>query len=199
MNKSIICASISAFLAACSSMDFAVDTAVESKTSPKIAVTQAGAKQNSELVFCVSNDCPKHTLKRLKPPPAPQPAQVRPQIKEESPKPERFKVHFRWGWSRLDSDGRREVESVVGTGLLKDAKHIEIAGRTDPTGPRKFNEKLAIRRAEAVKAIFVMGGVPSERISAVAQQPCCDGEISHSKAEMRDLRRTDIEITVTSK
>lgn len=93
-------------------------------------------------------------------------------VKEE-PKQVHFKVHFRWGWSRLDADGRKEAETVVASGLLKDAKHIEVAGRTDPTGPRKFNEKLAVRRAETVvKAVLVMAGIPADRIAAVAQTPC---------------------------
>lgn len=196
MNKSLVSVSLALILSACAS------TPDSDRQAPggKLGVAQVGTQQNAELVFCKSENCPQRTPKRL-PPPAPQVvavAQAAVAVKEE-PKQVHFKVHFRWGWSRLDTDGRKEAEAVVASGLLKDAKHIEVAGRTDPTGPRKFNEKLAVRRAETVKAVLVMAGIPADRIAAVAQTPCCDGSLAASKAAMRELRRTDIEITVTTK
>lgn len=194
-SKQITCTSLVLLLSACASV-----TDVGTLESPgKLAVVQLGTKQNVELVFCEQEKCPQRTPKRLPPPPSP--AQPFPRVApvKEEPKQVHFKVHFRWGWSRLDSDGRKEAETVVASGLLKDAKHIEVAGRTDPTGAKKFNEKLAVRRAETVKAVLVMSGIPADRITAVAQSPCCDGDRTATKAAMKELRRTDIEITVTTK
>lgn len=196
MNKSLIAVSLALILSGCASSP----NSDRQATGGKLGVAQVGTQQNAELVFCKSENCPQRTPKRL-PTPAPQVvavSQAAVAVKEE-PKQVHFKVHFRWGWSRLDTDGRKEAEAVVASGLLKDAKHIEVAGRTDPTGPRKFNEKLAVRRAETVKAVLVMAGIPADRIAAVAQTPCCDGSLAASKAAMRELRRTDIEITVTTK
>lgn len=193
MNKTWIGASLALMVTACAS----VPNADEQSPSGKLGVVQVGTKQNAELVFCETDKCPQRTPKFL-PPPAPPQASA-PVTVAEMPKQVHFKVHFRWGWSRLDTDGRKEAEAVVASGLLKDAKRIEVAGRTDPTGPRKFNEKLAVRRAETVKAVLVMAGIPADRIAAVAQNPCCDGSLAASKAAMRELRRTDIEITVTTK
>lgn len=195
MNKTIFTAICAAILAACSSVP-------EVETQPasgKMGVVQVGYQQNAELIFCKSENCPQRTPKRLPAPVAPVVASKPPVVAKEEPKQLHFKVHFRWGWSRLDAEGRKEAEVVVASGLLKNAKHIEVAGRTDPTGPRKFNEKLAVRRAETVKAVLVMAGIPGDRITAVAQTPCCDGSQAASKAVMRELRRTDIEITVTTK
>ncbi|BBN90785.1 OmpA family protein [Azospira sp. I09] len=196
MNKPLICASLAMMVTACAS----VPNADEQSPNGKFGVVQVGTKQNAELVFCETDKCPQRTPKFLPPsaPPAPPPAPAPVKV-AEMPKQVHFKVHFRWGWSRLDTDGRKEAEAVVASGLLKDAKRIEVAGRTDPTGPRKFNEKLAVRRAETVKAVLVMAGIPADRIAAVAQNPCCDGSLAASKAAMRELRRTDIEITVTTK
>ena len=196
MNKSLVAASLAAMVAACAS----VQEVDRQPSSGKLGVVQVGTQQNAELIFCKSENCPQRTPKRL-PPPAPTVVAVSQSAVavKEDPKQVHFKVHFRWGWSRLDTDGRKEAEAVVASGLLKNAKRIEIAGRTDPTGPRKFNEKLAVRRAETVKAVLVMAGIPADRIAAVAQTPCCDGSLAASKAAMRELRRTDIEITVTTK
>ena len=198
MNKGATVAALTALIAAgCSSTPETVPDA----SGSKIAVVQVGTKQNAELTFCRADECPQRTPKRL-PPPPPAPVVVTkniPAVVQAEPKQVRFKVHFRWGWSRLDKNGREEVEAVVASGSLANAMRIEVAGRTDPTGPRKFNEKLAVRRAQTVKDVLVMAGVPAERITAAAQSPCCDGDLTAPKAVMRELRRTDIEITVTTK
>ena len=195
MNKTIISVLVASLVTACASVP---DADQKVAGNSKMGVTQVGTKQNAELVFCEAEKCPQRTPKRLPPPPPPEPVVVAPVVKE-APKVVHFKVHFRWGWSRLDKAGRKEAEEVVASGLLNTAKAIEVAGRTDPTGPRKFNEKLAMRRAETVKAVLVMSGIPAERITAMAQNPCCDGEVAASKAAMQELRRTDIDITITTK
>ncbi len=196
MNKNLLCL-IAVMLSACASTSEPTKTEgnVTRTDNVKLGVTQVGSRQNVELVFCDTEHCPQHTPKYLPQPAAKQPA------KSEASKPVQthFKVHFRWGWSQLDNEGRKEVEAVASSGTLKNAKRIEISGRTDPTGSRKYNEKLAIRRAETVKAALVLAGVPAEGITAVAQAPCCDGDLNAAPAAMRDLRRTDIDITITTK
>ena len=195
MNKSLLCVA-ALMLGACATSDAEKATSAGANTAPsKLGVVQVGTQQNAEHVFCDSGNCPQRTPKYL-----PQPA-AKPQVKAEASKPVQthFKVHFRWGWSQLDSEGRKEVEAVASSGVLKNAKRVEIAGRTDPTGSRKYNEKLAIRRAETVKAALVLAGVPAEVITAAAQQPCCDGDKNAAPAAMRELRRTDIDITITTK
>ncbi len=196
MNKNLLCL-IALLLSACASTSDPTNTESSATRTEavKLGVTQVGSQQNAEHVFCDTASCPQRTPKYV-----PQPA-AKPQAKNEVSKPVQthFKVHFRWGWSRLDSEGRKEVEAVASSGLLKNAKRIEIAGRTDPTGSRKYNERLAIRRAETVKAALVLAGVPAEGITAVAQAPCCDGDLNAAPAAMRELRRTDIDITITTK
>lgn len=196
MNKLIVGAPLVLVLAACVTSP---ERANQEIGSGKFGVVQVGSNQNAELVFCETNKCPQRTLKRLPPsPPVPVPVIAAPQLIKEDPK-ERFKVHFRWGWSQMDKAGRKEIAEIVDAGLFVRAKKVEVAGRTDPTGPLKYNEKLALRRAETVKAALVKAGVPAERITTGVQAPCCDGDRTASKAVMRELRRTDIEITVTTK
>lgn len=196
MNKSLICASLALMMTACAS----VPNSDEQSSSSKLGVVQVGTKQNAELVFCETDKCPQRTPKFLPPPAPPAPPTAPAPIKVvEAPKQVHFKVHFRWGWGRLDTSGIKEVDEVVSSGQLTNAKSIVVAGRTDPTGPLKFNEKLAVRRAQTVKAALVKAGVPAEAVTAVAQAPCCDGDLRASKKVMQELRRTDIDITITTK
>ena len=194
MNKAILSLIAMTAVAGCATTDVPVEDAAERQA--KLGVTQVGQKQNADFVFCAEGkDCPKRTPKYL-PVPKPEP---KPVASIESQKPSSFKVHFRWGSSTLDKSGRGELDQVVGSGLVKSAKSITVAGRTDPTGSRSFNEKLALKRASTVKAALVMAGVPENIIKAEAQAPCCDGDKKAAPAEMRELRRTDITITITTK
>ncbi len=191
MNRGLVCASLTVFVAAC-----ATTAEVDQKTvgNSKLAVVQMGILQNAEHVFCEEPGCPKRTPKYL-----PQPAPVQKPVAAPLPsvaKQEPFKVHFRWGWSRLDQAGRNELEKVLASGALANAKRIEVSGRTDPTGSYKYNERLALRRATTVKAALVMAGIPEGRITALAQTPCCNGDKRAAPAAMRELRRTDIDIRI---
>ena len=181
------------------------DATKASNEQIKLAVVQVGQGQNAEHQFCEDGKCPNRTRKiiaipqkpkeEIKPEPAPAPAPV---VTQPLP-PQVYTVHFLWGWAKLDEDGEKEVAKVVDALRAKQVKQIVIAGRTDPTGARKFNEKLAIRRAESVKAALVRSGIPAAVIETQSQTPCCDGDLKAAPSVMKSLRRTDIELTVVTK
>ena len=196
MNKTLIGASLALMVTACAS----VPKADEQSPNSKLGVVQVGTKQNAELVFCTEADCPQRTPKYL-PKPAEQPKKKivsEPRATQEA-KNLLYKVHFRWGWSQLDEEGRKEIDEIIKSGALKKAKKIEVSGRTDPTGSLKANQKLALRRAETVKSLLILAGLPAENISATAQKPCCDGDLRADKKVMQELRRTDIDIAIKEK
>lgn len=178
---------------------------------PKLAVTQVGSGQQAEHVFCETTKCPQRTQKYLPAqPPAAEPMR-RPSARQEAPEatrattiaqpqqPKRYKVHFRWGWSRLDAAGQKELQGLLADEVLKSAMRIDVSGRTDPTGSRHLNQKLALRRAQTVKAALVHAGVSADKITATAQTPCCDGNKEADTSAMQKLRRTDLDITIQTK
>ena len=186
--KALVAAAIATTFAGCSSSPER-DPAViaQPRADTKYGVVQVGTRQNAELVFCDKRDCPQRTLKML---PIPQPPVVA--VKE----PSRYQVHFRWGSSALDSSGRKELDVVIASGALAKASSIIVAGRTDPTGSKKANERLALRRAQTVRATLIKSGVPESKITAEVQDPCCNGDLQATRKAMQQLRRTDIEITI---
>lgn len=185
-------------LSACAST---TDVPAAADASPeKLGVTHVGKKQNVEHVFCMDGDrgdCPARTRKVVALP-APEPV-APPRSTAKTLPPVEAKVHFRWGWSRLDGDGQKEVADLLAVPGIRAAKSIVIAGRTDPSGGLKANQKLALKRAQTVKAALVMEGIPEAIITAESQLPCCDGDKNASPGVMRGLRRTDITITITTK
>lgn len=202
MNKVILGAITILIVSGCAT---AQKSESDASGSGKLAVTQIGHNQNTQLVFCESNKCPERTAKYIaSPSPVPVTPPVKPSVQEivvkaQEPEHIHFKVHFRWGWSRLDKAGREEIKSLLKVAKSKPNKQIVVAGRTDPTGSLTANKKLALMRANTVKAVLVKAGIPSDVITADAQLPCCDGDKRAAPEDLRELRRTDIDITIKTK
>ena len=108
---------------------------------------------------------------------------------ENMPNPPLYTVQFGFGRDLVPAAHRRALLSLVKEIRQYDrGRAMRVTGFTDNTGPRRYNERLALRRANAVKAVLVKGGIPSEIITthAVAK----DGYIStNHTAEGRAINR----------
>ena len=70
--------------------------------------------------------------------------------------------------------------------------HIRIEGNTDERGSREYNLALGQRRADAVKKVMTVLGVPDSRIETVSfgeEKPVAPG---HDEASWAQNRRADI-------
>lgn len=73
---------------------------------------------------------------------------------------------------------------------------VEVAGHTDTTGPREFNERLSRDRAEVVKVFLIENGVTAERMTTQGyawDQPVASNSTASGRAQNRrtELRRTE--------
>lgn len=161
----------------------------------RMSVTQVGMGSGSEYVAC--NGCPEPGRKTVfVAPPQPKIEPVK-KVEPVSVAPAvvvTLKVHFRWGWGVLDAAGRKELVAVIAE--AKKGGTVEVLGRTDPTGGVKRNERLALKRAETVRKELIAAGIPAASIVAGKHKPCCDGDLKGAAAAHKELRRTDVEITI---
>lgn len=76
-----------------------------------------------------------------------------------------FIVFFDWNKSNI-SAGANDVLDAVAQEVKsrKDVKGLVIVGHTDSSGSKKYNERLSLKRAKAVKAGLVSRGVPENMI-----------------------------------
>lgn len=201
MNKAVVLVLGSISLAACSTLP------ESAKPDPNAArfnrsIVQVPVERNrGEFFFCDKADtqCPGRTTKILSIPKKPEaPAIVESQV-ISAPVSKTYKVHFRWGWAHLDSNGKQELLAILSSLDKTTVKEVVIEGRTDPTGSLAFNKRLAKNRANVVRKEFVDFGISPDFIVAKPQKPCCDGDLKASSAEMREKRRSDIEITIRQK
>jgi OOP family OmpA-OmpF porin len=129
------------------------------------------------------------------PAPAPAPAPV--------PAPTSEKVTFAadtffdFDKAVLKADGKAKLDDM--TSKLKDI-NLEViiaVGHTDSVGSDKYNQKLSVRRAEAVKAYLVSKGIEANRVYTEGKgekQPVADNKTSAGRAKNR---RVEIEVVGT--
>jgi OmpA-OmpF porin, OOP family len=97
----------------------------------------------------------------------------------------------------LKPAGKEKLNEVVAK--LKDInlEAVVATGHTDSIGTVAYNQKLSVRRAEAVKAYLVHHGVPADRIYVSGKgksQPIASNKTAAGRAKNR---RVDVEVVGT--
>jgi OOP family OmpA-OmpF porin len=131
------------------------------------------------------------------PPPAPQAA---PPAPPPAPKPVSEKItmaadaHFDFDKSVLKPEGKAKLDDLVGKLKAVNVEVIIVIGHTDSIGSVAYNNKLSLRRANAVKAYLVSKGIEANRIYTEGKgksQPIADNKTKEGRAKNR---RVEIEV-----
>ncbi len=97
-------------------------------------------------------------------------------------------VTFATGSATLTAEAEASLRGTAASVLTEPAIRLEVAGYTDATGSRQVNERLSLRRAEAVRAFLVSAGVPGDRLTARGYGPA-DPVASNATPAGRELNR----------
>jgi len=136
-------------------------------------------------------------------PPAPTPAPAPVPAPAPAPRPTSEKVtyaadaFFDFDKASLKPEGMSKLDDLAGK--IKDLTlEVVIAvGHTDAVGSDAYNQKLSLRRAEAVKAYLVSKGIEANRIYTEGKgkkQPVADNNSAEGRAKNR---RVEIEVVGT--
>ena len=103
---------------------------------------------------------------------------------------EKITLHFHFEYNSVDLDD--ETEDFLGglsTTLNEDKKlKVKITGHTDNIGPEKFNQRLSIKRAEAIRSFLLKKGIESNRLEADGKgltEPLNNNETEEDRAKNR--------------
>lgn len=141
------------------------------------------------------------------PPPAPAPAVVTPPAPPPPPPPPPAPVSekvtyaadafFDFDKSVLKAEGKTKIDDVLSKTQGMNLEVIIAVGHTDSVGSEAYNQRLSVRRAEAVKAYIVSKGVEASRVYTEGKgeaQPVADNKTSAGRAKNR---RVEIEVVGT--
>ena len=104
---------------------------------------------------------------------------------------------FDFNKSVVKPEGKAKLDDLVGK--IKDIslEVIIAVGHTDSVGTDAYNQKLSVRRSEAVKAYLVSKGIEKNRVYTEGKgekQPVADNKTSEGRAKNR---RVEIEVVGT--
>ncbi|MCU0762339.1 MAG: OmpA family protein [Hydrogenophaga sp.] len=134
--------------------------------------------------------------------PAPAPAAAAP-APAPAPAPAAAKVtyaadaFFDFDKAVLKPEGKAKLDDLASKVGGINLEVVIAVGHTDSTGPASYNQKLSVRRAEAVKAYLVSKGIESNRIYTEGKgltQPVADNSTRAGRAKNR---RVEVEVVGT--
>ncbi len=114
-------------------------------------------------------------------PPPPPPAKAEPLVTLHGPQ-------FDFNKATLKPDGKRMVDHAVQVLKEKAAMKVSVEGHTDSIGSDAYNQKLSMRRAEAVRDYLVSQGIDAARITVKGwgkTKPIADNKTAEGRAENR--------------
>jgi len=97
----------------------------------------------------------------------------------------------------LKPEGKAKLDDLVGKVKGISLEVIIAVGHTDSIGKEGYNQKLSVKRSEAVKAYLVSKGIEKNRVYTEGKgekQPVADNKTSEGRAKNR---RVEIEVVGT--
>jgi len=133
-------------------------------------------------------------IARPAPAPAPTPAPQPPAATKVTYAADAF---FDFDKAVLKPEGKAKLDDLVGKIQGISLEVIIAVGHTDSVGSDAYNQKLSVRRAEAVKAYLVSKGIEKNRVYTEGKgekQPVADNKTAEGRAKNR---RVEIEVVGT--
>lgn len=104
---------------------------------------------------------------------------------------------FDFDKSVLKPEGRAKLDDLVGKIKGINLEVIIAVGHTDSVGTDAYNQRLSVRRSEAVKAYLVSKGIERNRVYTEGKgekQPVADNKTAEGRAKNR---RVEVEVVGT--
>ena len=106
---------------------------------------------------------------------------------------------FDFDKSVLKPAGKEKLDDLVGKIKGINLEVIIAVGHTDAVGSDAYNQKLSIRRSEAVKAYLVTKGLPDTKITTVGKGKTQPIATNKTKAGRAQNRRVEVEFQGVAK
>lgn len=135
----------------------------------------------------------------VEPPPPPPPVVEAPPPPPPAPETIQFKprIQFAWDSAVLDSTQQTVLADVVKALLADVSYHVEIDGHASSEGQVEHNNRLSLKRANAVRDFLVANGVDGSRLTTKgfgSKVPVADNSTEAGRVQNR---RVEFDVTFT--
>ncbi len=120
--------------------------------------------QKNEIIACKNQFM--EALNRLSGVSAPPPSDVMPPVEAGqmpltpmAPEDAKYLVFFDFDSSRVDQGGNSVIDSVAAEIAKQNISSVNVIGHADTSGSKKYNQRLSMKRANAVREALVARGV----------------------------------------
>jgi OmpA-OmpF porin, OOP family len=159
--------------------------------------TPATAAKGCDGALVVQAAAPAAVATPAAPAPAAKPPAPAPQPPAATKVTYAADAFFDFDKSVLKPEGKAKLDDLVDKVKSINLEVIIAVGHTDSVGTDTYNQKLSIRRAEAVKAYLVSKGIEKNRVYTEGKgekQPVADNKTAEGRAKNR---RVEIEVVGT--
>ncbi len=98
--------------------------------------------------------------------PPPPPVAAAPPPPPPAPPPPPYLVFFDWNSAVVGPSGREVIKLAADAFRAGAPVTVQVTGYTDTSGSPSYNQRLSVRRANAVAAVLVQDGVPQSALVA---------------------------------
>jgi outer membrane protein OmpA-like peptidoglycan-associated protein len=96
-------------------------------------------------------------------------ARFGPALAVQPVRPETFVLYFVEGKEEFTEDSKQLVPRILAEVAQRPVPDVLVVGHTDAVGSDPFNDALALRRAETMRAALIAAGVPASDVQAISR------------------------------
>lgn len=105
-----------------------------------------------------------------------------------------FRLHFEKGGVELTPESETAYREALGAILARGAVDVSVVGHTDTQGDKAYNDRLSMRRAEAVAARLVRDGISPAILEITSHGK--DNPLVPTGDQVAEPRNRRVEVTV---